>query len=348
MTTNETTQALVDRLHGATSERTRTRLRQELVRSHLPLAEYIARRYGSSKIDADERTAICSAALVTFFHDPPARITHAWKTYVAHVLRNALWQESAAQLRPASVSWPNRRKVVAGHESLFHASADDPDSVDERFEQSCFPPPDAGIEQRDAQRRVAAIINAAQPPLTNDEHQVIELRFGLRDGIERSAAEVAFAMDIDAARAKQLSDQALKKLKRSALEISELEKSALHKLKRGQGIVQRNRARKVVTPATCHPNRPALKRGRHKGLCSACVLADYRSQPASCHPQRKLFAKGLCRHCYTERNAKGKSTTCGHLPFYKKSQCRRCYDTSRYRDGGLQRRHRAKEKRSHG
>lgn len=46
--------------------------------------------------------------------------------------------------------------------------------------------------------------------------------------------------------------------------------------------------------ATCHPER----RAHAGGLCRPCYNSGERAKRAECHPERLHVAKGLCRECY--------------------------------------------------
>jgi len=51
--------------------------------------------------------------------------------------------------------------------------------------------------------------------------------------------------------------------------------------------------KKEPVPATCHPEKNAYR----KGLCSVCYAAQ-KSTPSTCHPEEPAHAKGLCFNCY--------------------------------------------------
>lgn len=61
--------------------------------------------------------------------------------------------------------------------------------------------------------------------------------------------------------------------------------------------------RENYKPATCHPDR----RHAAKGLCFPCYVAQYpNTKRATCHPDRIAHCKGLCRVCY-DRDLKAKN-----------------------------------------
>lgn len=54
-------------------------------------------------------------------------------------------------------------------------------------------------------------------------------------------------------------------------------------------------SREQYRPATCHPDR----RHAAKGLCFPCYQGAYpKAKRATCHPDRIAISKGLCRSCY--------------------------------------------------
>jgi hypothetical protein len=233
--------------------------------------------------------------------------------------------------------------------------SDSEESVGDYLEQQVFPAPDRGLDDRDLQRQVKAVMDAASPLLTEDERTVIRLRFGLVDGIEHSLREIAYAMNLSIQRTKQISAKALKKLKRgqgiTAAQVGNLEKSALHKMQTGAGVGStKKRFLTRATPAACHPERPALTRGRNKGKCSACALRAFRrSQVATCsHPDRKVAAKGICGQCYRQQLTADKPRTCGHndAPYGARGLCLSCWSKRRWADGGRLRRQLARDRRT--
>lgn len=51
----------------------------------------------------------------------------------------------------------------------------------------------------------------------------------------------------------------------------------------------------LMPKATCHPQR----REHAGGLCRECYRGGERAKRASCHPERLVSGRGLCRECYT-------------------------------------------------
>jgi RNA polymerase sigma factor (sigma-70 family) len=349
-------------------------LRNRIVEGWTGFAVWIASRF-ASPLDIADRIQIAALALVRAVEDiDPDSIAlgqtfgepkqfGGFAVYAKRAMENALLQAVAKQTRPVSLDYATYHGIQTGRrmrpttrqrfldawekspvwvdEPLHNADGSESEETRADYlEQQTYEPPDAGMMRWDDEATVKQVMEAASPPLTEDERAVISLRFGFVDGIEHSIREIAQAMNLSLVRARSLRDSGMKKLKRgqgiTAAEVGNLERSAIHKMKTGAGIEppkKRFLTRATVKAATCHPARPALSRGRNKGKCSACALRAFRrSQKPTCgHPDRKLAAQGKCSQCYRQQLTVHEPRTCGHsdAPYGARGLCRSCFDKRR-------------------
>ena len=74
------------------------------------------------------------------------------------------------------------------------------------------------------QRERQEIVNEMLAELGSSERQVISLRFGLNDGIDRTLAQVGRQMGLTRERVRQIEKKAIEKLSTLSEEIHDLEK----------------------------------------------------------------------------------------------------------------------------
>jgi hypothetical protein len=95
--------------------------------------------------------------------------------------------------------------------------------------------------------------------------------------------------------------------------------------------------RAAVEPASCHPHRRRLTKGKFEGLCAPCATKAYRdARKAQGRPYAHNKVCGVC--------------ACGSPAVYGRRlgrlACTRCYGRWRYRQGGWQRRQLARWRRA--
>ena len=174
--------------------------RDALITHNLRLVVYLAKKYESSGVPTEELISIGTIGLIKAVntYSPDRCIKLA--TYASRCIGN----EILMYLRKSS----NRRQ---------EASIDEPLNVDgdgnELLLSDILGSDENQISQRLEQDAERAVLRRAVAALSPRERQIMELRFGLADGVERTQKEAADALGI------------------SQSYISRLEKRILHQLK---------------------------------------------------------------------------------------------------------------------
>ena len=174
--------------------------RDALITHNLRLVVYLAKKYESSGVPTEDLISIGTIGLIKAVntYSPDRCIKLA--TYASRCIGN----EILMYLRKSS----NRRQ---------EASIDEPLNVDgdgnELLLSDILGSDENQISQRREQDAERAVLRRAVAALSPRERQIMELRFGLADGVERTQKEAADALGI------------------SQSYISRLEKRILHQLK---------------------------------------------------------------------------------------------------------------------
>ena len=174
--------------------------RDALITHNLRLVVYLAKKYESSGVPTEDLISIGTIGLIKAVntYSPDRCIKLA--TYASRCIGN----EILMYLRKSS----NRRQ---------EASIDEPLNVDgdgnELLLSDILGSDENQISQRLEQDAERAVLRSAVAALSARERQIMELRFGLTDGVERTQKEAADALGI------------------SQSYISRLEKRILHQLK---------------------------------------------------------------------------------------------------------------------
>ena len=193
--TPEQEKALLDRMAAGD-----TAAREELITHNLRLVVYLAKKYENSGVPAEDLVSIGTIGLIKAVNTfTPARSIKL-ATYASRCIGN----EILMYLRKSS----NRRQ---------EASIDEPLNVDgdgnELLLSDILGSDENQISQRLEQDAERAVLRRAVDSLSPRERQIMELRFGLADGVERTQKEAADALGI------------------SQSYISRLEKRIIHTLK---------------------------------------------------------------------------------------------------------------------
>ena len=193
--TPEQEKALLDRMTAGDAA-----AREELITHNLRLVVYLAKKYENSGVPAEDLVSIGTIGLIKAVNTfTPARSIKL-ATYASRCIGN----EILMYLRKSS----NRRQ---------EASIDEPLNVDgdgnELLLSDILGSDENQISQRLEQDAERAVLRRAVDSLSPRERQIMELRFGLADGIERTQKEAADALGI------------------SQSYISRLEKRIIHTLK---------------------------------------------------------------------------------------------------------------------
>ena len=193
--TPEQEKALLDRMTAGDAA-----AREELITHNLRLVVYLAKKYENSGVPAEDLVSIGTIGLIKAVNTfTPARSIKL-ATYASRCIGN----EILMYLRKSS----NRRQET---------SIDEPLNVDgdgnELLLSDILGSDENQISQRLEQDAERAVLRRAVAALSPRERQIMELRFGLADGVERTQKEAADALGI------------------SQSYISRLEKRILHQLK---------------------------------------------------------------------------------------------------------------------
>lgn len=174
--------------------------RDDLITHNLRLVVYLAKKYENSGVPAEDMISIGTIGLIKAVNTFTPERSIKLATYASRCIGN----EILMYLRKSS----NRRQ---------EASIDEPLNVDgdgnELLLSDILGSDENQISQRLEQDAERAVLRRAVDSLSPRERQIMELRFGLADGVERTQKEAADALGI------------------SQSYISRLEKRIIHTLK---------------------------------------------------------------------------------------------------------------------
>ena len=193
--TPEQEKVLLDRMAAGDSA-----AREELITHNLRLVVYLAKKYENSGVPAEDLVSIGTIGLIKAVNTfTPARSIKL-ATYASRCIGNEILmylRKSSNRRQEASIDEPLNVDGDGNELLLSDILGSDEDQISQRLEQ-------------DAER---AILRRAVDSLSPRERQIMELRFGLADGVERTQKEAADALGI------------------SQSYISRLEKRIIHTLK---------------------------------------------------------------------------------------------------------------------
>ena len=174
--------------------------RDALITHNLRLVVYLAKKYESSGVPTEDLISIGTIGLIKAVntYSPDRCIKLA--TYASRCIGNEILmylRKSSNRRQEASIDEPLNVDGDGNELLLSDILGSDEDQISQRLEQ-------------DAER---AVLRRAVDSLSPRERQIMELRFGLADGVERTQKEAADALGI------------------SQSYISRLEKRILHQLK---------------------------------------------------------------------------------------------------------------------
>ena len=174
--------------------------REELITHTLRLVVYLAKKYENSGVPAEDLVSIGTIGLIKAVNTfTPARSIKL-ATYASRCIGNEILmylRKSSNRRQEASIDEPLNVDGDGNELLLSDILGSDANAVSQQLEQ-------------DAER---AVLRSAVAALSARERQIMELRFGLTDGVERTQKEAADALGI------------------SQSYISRLEKRIIHTLK---------------------------------------------------------------------------------------------------------------------
>ena len=174
--------------------------RDELITHNLRLVVYLAKKYENSGVPAEDLVSIGTIGLIKAVNTfTPARSIKL-ATYASRCIGNEILmylRKSSNRRQETSIDEPLNVDGDGNELLLSDILGSDANAVSQQLEQ-------------DAER---AVLRSAVAALSARERQIMELRFGLTDGLERTQKEAADALGI------------------SQSYISRLEKRIIHTLK---------------------------------------------------------------------------------------------------------------------
>ena len=174
--------------------------RDELITHNLRLVVYLAKKYENSGVPAEDMISIGTIGLIKAVNTFTPERSIKLATYASRCIGNEILmylRKSSNRRQEASIDEPLNIDGDGNELLLSDILGSDEDQISQRLEQ-------------DAER---AILRRAVDSLSPRERQIMELRFGLADGVERTQKEAADALGI------------------SQSYISRLEKRIIHTLK---------------------------------------------------------------------------------------------------------------------
>ena len=157
--------------------------RELLIVHNLRLVVYLARKYESSGVPTEDMVSIGTIGLIKAVNTYSPQRSIKLATYASRCIGNEILmylRKSCNRRQDASIDEPLNVDGDGNELLLSDVLGSDADLVSQRLEQ-------------DAER---AVLRRAVAQLTPRERQIMELRFGLADGIERTQKEAADALGI--------------------------------------------------------------------------------------------------------------------------------------------------------
>lgn len=176
-------------------------VRAMLIEHNLRLVVYIARKFDNTGISIEDLVSIGSIGLIKAVNsfDPSKRIklaTYASKCIENEILmflrRNNKTRSEVSFDQPLNVDWDGNELLLAD----VHGT--DPDMIYKNIE-----------EQVDR-----VLLRRALATLSRRERKIVELRFGLRDGIERTQKQVADDLGISQSYISRLEKRIIRRLRK--------------------------------------------------------------------------------------------------------------------------------------
>ena len=183
---------------------TREDARKQLIEHNLRLVVYLARKFENTGICVEDLISIGTIGLIKAVNTFTPERSIKLATYASRCIGN----EILMYLRKSS----NRRQ---------EASIDEPLNVDgdgnELLLSDILGSDENQISQRLEQDAERAVLRRAVDSLSPRERQIMELRFGLADGIERTQKEAADALGISQSYISRLEKRIVERLRQDLL-----------------------------------------------------------------------------------------------------------------------------------
>ncbi len=194
--TNDEEEELIERLRAGDLE-----VRSVLIERNLRLVVYIARKFDNTGVGIEDLVSIGTIGLIKAVNsfDPAKQIKLA--TYASRCIENEILMHLRRASRnrrevsfeqPLNVDWDGNELLLADvhgteHDLIYR-------SVEEEVERS--------------------LLRRALAKLSGRERRIVELRFGLRDGVERTQKQVADCLGISQSYISRLEKRIIRRLRK--------------------------------------------------------------------------------------------------------------------------------------
>ena len=187
-------------LHGDSEPMTREDARKQLIEHNLRLVVYLARKFENTGICVEDLISIGTIGLIKAVNTFTPERSIKLATYASRCIGNEILmylRKSSNRRQEASIDEPLNVDGDGNELLLMDVLTSDQAQVGEELE-------------RNAER--SALLAAVQA-LNPRERQIMELRFGLRDGVEHTQKEVADSIGISQSYISRLEKRIIKRLR---------------------------------------------------------------------------------------------------------------------------------------
>lgn len=175
--------------------------RDELITHNLRLVVYLAKKYEGSGVPSEDMVSIGTIGLIKAVNTFTPERSIKLATYASRCIGNEILmylRKSSNRRQEASIDEPLNVDGDGNELLLSDILGSDEDLVSQRLEQSA---------ERATLRQSVALLSPR-------ERQIMELRFGLLDGVERTQKEAADALGISQSYISRLEKRIIRELKK--------------------------------------------------------------------------------------------------------------------------------------
>ena len=174
--------------------------RDELITHNLRLVVYLAKKYEGSGVPSEDMVSIGTIGLIKAVNTFTPERSIKLATYASRCIGNEILmylRKSSNRRQEASIDEPLNVDGDGNELLLSDILGSDANAVSQQLEQ-------------DAER---AVLRSAVAALSARERQIMELRFGLTDGVERTQKEAADALGISQSYISRLEKRIIRQLR---------------------------------------------------------------------------------------------------------------------------------------
>lgn len=193
--TQDEEKALLDRMAGGDPA-----ARDELITHNLRLVVYLAKKYEGSGVPSEDMISIGTIGLIKAVNTFTPERSIKLATYASRCIGNEILmylRKSSNRRQEASIDEPLNIDGDGNELLLSDVLSSEDDQVGQRLEQ-------------DAER---VSLRRSVEQLSPRERQIMELRFGLQDGVERTQKEVADTIGISQSYISRLEKRIIRQLR---------------------------------------------------------------------------------------------------------------------------------------